>query len=275
MKKKYLIGIGILVFAMMVAAGFYKGESLAAKKKPYGVFLGIDQSSIKKLYNYKRVVIDAEYFSKSSIEKLHKKGITVYTYLNVGSVENFRDYYDEYEQYTLGEYENWEEERWVDVSKEAWQKHVIRLAKQYKKKGVDGFFIDNCDVYYVYHKDRIYQGLTDILKELRSLKKEVIINGGDSYITAYMDENGSAKEIMTGVNQEDVFTNYDFEKKKCGVQDKETSAYYKQYIKRCKKDGSKVFLLEYTKDASLIKKIKAYCKKKSYYYYVSPSIELI
>ena len=40
-----------------------------------------------------------------------KKGVKVYTYLNVGSIENFRDYYKKYEYLTIGTYENWEEEK--------------------------------------------------------------------------------------------------------------------------------------------------------------------
>ena len=45
----------------------------------------------------------------------------VYTYLNVGSLEDFRDYYKEYEHLTIGAYENWDEEKWIDVSDKDWQ----------------------------------------------------------------------------------------------------------------------------------------------------------
>ena len=60
----------------------------------YGVFLGLDHNSgIDKLLNYKLVVIDLQEYSKSDIDKLHEKGIKVYSYLNVGSVEEYRSYF--------------------------------------------------------------------------------------------------------------------------------------------------------------------------------------
>lgn len=35
-----------------------------------------------------------------------------------------------------------------------------------------------------------------------------------------------------------------------------------------------VYLLEYTKDKKLIRKIKQYCRKNKFHYYISDSIEL-
>lgn len=81
------------------------------------------------------MVIDAQYFSAKDIRTLHKKGVKVYTYLNVGSIENFRDYYKKYEYLTIGTYENWEEEKWVDVSNKDWQKFMGKLSKKLLKKG--------------------------------------------------------------------------------------------------------------------------------------------
>ena len=64
----------------------------------------------------------------------------------------------------------------------------------YYKKGVDGFFIDNCDVYYFMglglegsksqkvSSRKLFQGLKTILKNLRTrYNKPVIINGGDAF----------------------------------------------------------------------------------------------
>lgn len=91
-------------------------SNINKKKKEYGVFLSIDASEMKKLYDYKEVVIDAQYFSKRDIQTLHKKGVKVNMYLNVGSIENFRKYYKDYEHLAIGDYENWDEEKWINVS---------------------------------------------------------------------------------------------------------------------------------------------------------------
>ena len=114
-KSKYLWKkIMILTWMFSLFLGILAGPcAIDAKnqkeKKDYGVFLSIDSSQIKKLYGYRLVVIDAQYFSAKDIRTLHKKGVKVYTYLNVGSIENFRDYYKKYEYLTIGTYENWED----------------------------------------------------------------------------------------------------------------------------------------------------------------------
>ena len=90
--------IMVIVILLGVLAGPCAVDAKNQKeKKEYGVFLSIDSSQIKKLYEYRLVVIDAQYFSAKDIRTLHKKGVKVYTYLNVGSIENFRDYYKKYE----------------------------------------------------------------------------------------------------------------------------------------------------------------------------------
>ena len=88
-KSKYLWKkIMILTWMFSLFLGILAGPcAVDAKnqkeKKEYGVFLSIDSSQIKKLYGYRLVVIDAQYFSAKDIRTLHKKGVKVYTYLNV------------------------------------------------------------------------------------------------------------------------------------------------------------------------------------------------
>ena len=53
---------------------------------------------------YETIVIDAQYFTKRDIELLHQNGTVVYTYLNIGSIENFREYYTTYAELAIGEY---------------------------------------------------------------------------------------------------------------------------------------------------------------------------
>ena len=64
------------------------------------------------------------------------------TYLNIGSIENFREYYTTYAEVAIGEYEHWEEEEWVDAANPDWQKFIGQLSQELNEKGVDGFFIN-------------------------------------------------------------------------------------------------------------------------------------
>lgn len=273
--KKILILTWVFSLFLGILAGPCAVDAKNQKeKKEYGVFLSIDSSQIKKLYGYRLVVIDAQYFSAKDIRTLHKKGVKVYTYLNVGSIENFRDYYKKYEYLTIGNYENWEEEKWVDVSNKDWQKFMGKLSKKLLKKGVDGFFIDNCDVYDYAKTKKNFKGLAKILKNIKRLGKGVIINGGDLFVTKYRKTYGSTKDIMTAVNQESVWSSIRFETGTFGKQPEDVRKYFSDYVQKCKKDRMEVYLLEYTKDKKLIRQIKQYCRKNKFHYYISDSIEL-
>ena len=60
-----------------------------------------------------------------------------------------------------------------------------KLSKKLLKKGVDGFFIDNCDVYDYAKTKKNFKGLAKILKNIKRLGKDVMINGGDVFVTKY------------------------------------------------------------------------------------------
>ena len=68
------------------------------------------------------------------------------------------------------------------------------------------FFIDNCDVYDYAKTKQNFTGLAKILKNVKRLGKDVVINGGDVFVTKYRKTYGSAKDIMTAVNQECVWS---------------------------------------------------------------------
>ena len=122
------------------------------EKKDYGVFLNADASSLERFKMYETIVIDAQYFTKRDIELLHQNGTVVYTYLNIGSIENFREYYTTYAELAIGE------------------KFIGQLSQELYEKGVDGFFIDNCDVYYYAPRESIFEGLTAILQIFGSVQ---------------------------------------------------------------------------------------------------------
>lgn len=266
-----------LIFVIVLISGYFlikDSNTSTFEKNDYGVFLNADASSLEQLKKYDLIVIDAQYFNKSDIELLHQNGTRVYTYLNIGSIENFREYYTSYEKLTIGRYEHWDEEKWVDVADPDWQKFMEQLSQELFEKGVDGFFIDNCDVYYYAPRESIFEGLTAILQNIMTFDKAVIINGGDTYVTEYRERYGAIDHIMTGVNQESVWSAIDFDKGTFYEQTKETRDYYCKYLEACQADGMDVYLLEYTTDKKLIQKIKKYCNEHDFHFYVSNSLEL-
>lgn len=265
----------LLVLTFIIEGLFIKGcKAETLGKRDYGVFLNADDSSLERLEMYETIVIDAQYFTKKDIEQLHENGTTVYTYLNIGSIENFREYYTAYEKLAIGSYEHWDEEKWVDAASPDWQRFIMQLARELYEKDVDGFFIDNCDVYYYAPRKDIFDGLTVILQYIMTLGKEVIINGGDTYVTEYKERYGTIDPIMTGVNQETVWSHIDFAKGTFNEQNREEREYFCGYLESCKADGMEVYLLEYTANRKLIRKIEKYCRKQGFHFYISDSLEL-
>ena len=275
-RTKQAVALAVLFVLMFIGGCFFVKANQAKEfeKNDYGVFLNADASSLERFKTYETIVIDAQYFTKRDIELLHQNGTVVYTYLNIGSIENFREYYTTYAELAIGEYEHWEEEEWVDVANPDWQKFMGQLSQELYEKGVDGFFIDNCDVYYYDPHESIFEGITAILQNIMTFGKAVIINGGDTYVAEYREHYGAIDQIMTGVNQESVWSSIDFDSGTFGEQTSETRDYFCKYLETCKADGVEVYLLEYTTNQKLIRKIKEYCKEQDFHFYISNSLEL-
>ena len=240
----------------------------------YGVFLSYE-GDLERLSKYETVVIDAQYFEATEIEEFRNDGHKVYSYINIGSLENFRDYYAEYQDLTLDVYENWEDEKWVDATSKRWQSFILdELAPSLLAKDIDGFFVDNCDVYYMYQSDEMLDGVATIMKGLVATGKEVIMNGGDAFIEGYTENGGDFRDVITGINQESVFTRIDWETGSFHGSFKEDREYFLKHLGKYSDMGVDIYLLEYTKNPFIAMMVKNYCDKHGYKYYISNSLEL-
>ena len=110
----FLLLLPLLMFCLICLRLFHPAP--AANSKPYGVFIGLETADLKRLHPYRTVVIEPNTFTAEQITALQAEGKTVYGYLNLGSLENYRPYYERFTSLTLAPYENWPEEHWVDVS---------------------------------------------------------------------------------------------------------------------------------------------------------------
>lgn len=269
--NKLFLGMVASLFSILLMGCFLQNSSMTSE---YMVLIGEDASIVDKIGNIEVLVIDADYFNAEEIRKLKENNIhEIYTYLNVGAIEKNRSYYAEYQKGTLGEYENWPDEKWMDVSQTEWQDFMESKAKEFLKKGIDGFFIDNLDVYYIYENDEIYEGIIRILSMIKATNKKVIINGGDYFVKKYL-KSGNKIPLFDGVNQEDVWTSYDFQMNCCIENSGESKAYYTEYLDALVQKGYQVYVLEYATDYQMSKKAYAYAKEHNYICYVSNNIEL-
>ncbi|WP_022750585.1 endo alpha-1,4 polygalactosaminidase [Lachnobacterium bovis] len=290
MRNKTTIIFGmIIVLVLVLVLGvliFFKLDLLKMNfsknnfKYKIGFFIGADKLSVDKFSEYETVVIDVTNYSKNDIERFHKEGHKVYAYLNIGSLEEYRKYYKQFSDLSLGTYPNWDDEVKIDVTSKRWQNYVVNvLGKQISQKNVDDYFIDNTDLYY-YMKDEanandIYKGLLKIIDGLNKYKPKLIINGGDYFVQRLLKEN--KVNLIAGVNQESVFTTYnvgDDGKLIYKNQAKDDVDYYVEYFEKCRKKKLSVSLIEYTKDKDKIREVKNFCKKNNYMYFITDSNKL-
>lgn len=275
MKKTKIFLRKIYVLVLILSAALLSACSADSsdEAEKYVVLIGEDSEIIEKLSDIDLLVIDAEYFSQNDIARLRENGIReIYSYINIGSIESFRSYDTDFEKYTLGAYENWPEEKWIDVSTPEWQACTASRVDALVQKGVDGFFVDNTDVYYNYPQESIYDGILTILDYMDHTGRKIMINGGDCFVKKYLTTEKNV--LIDGVNQENVFTAYDFSKDVYTKNDQSTREYYTEYLDLAMSHGCTAYNLEYATDPVIRRQAAAYAVKHGYICYISDNIGL-
>lgn len=249
----------------------------------YGIFLGCSGKDKEKISKYHNVCVDIDEFSTSDINYLKDKECDIYAYISVGSLEKYRDYYKEFEKYTFLDYENWPDERWINISEKSWINHLISEATRFKNNGASGLFMDNFDVYYIASevydggeefKEAIYQGCLEVLNAFSELDMSLIINSGSTLLERINEENPTLLDKIDCYCQESVFSSIvDYDDNIFGKQNKEDHEYYLEMISLMK-SHSDILLLEYTVDTKLQKEVVSYCKQNNCHYYISNNVDL-
>ncbi len=271
--KLFIKIICVLILILSTALLSACSASTSDSTGKYVVLIGEDSEITEKLSDIDLLVIDAEYFSQNDIARLRENGVReIYSYINIGSIESFRSYDTDFEKYTLGAYENWPEEKWIDVSTPEWQACTASRVDALVQKGVDGFFVDNTDVYYNYPQESIYDGILTILDYMDHTGRKIMINGGDCFVKKYLTTEKNV--LIDGVNQENVFTAYDFSKDIYTKNDQSTREYYTEYLDLAMSHGCTAYTLEYATVPSIRRQAAAYAGKHGYICYVSDNIGL-
>ena len=248
----------------------------------YRAFLGRSDNDVTHFSEYKYISFEFDEFTDTNISRISGKGTKTFAYLNVGSLENYRDYYDDYESITFKNYDEWPDERWIDVSNASWQDFVVNtLAKGFKDRNAYGVYLDNVDVYTIAKEDCLDYvsfgvGLKNIIKGVSDLGLKVMINGGSEFLDDMNDAEDKIFDSIWGYHQEEVFSLIsDYKNNVFTTQSSEDKEYYQEIASLMKSKGKEVFFLEYTKDETLKEEVKSYCDNKEYHYYISDNVELI
>lgn len=128
------------------------------------------------------------------------------------------------------------------------------------------------DVYYNYPQESIYDGILTILDYMDHTGRKIMINGGDCFVKKYLTTEKNV--LIDGVNQENVFTAYDFSKDIYTKNDQSTREYYTEYLDLAMSHGCTAYTLEYAMDPTIRRQAAAYAGKHGYICYISDNIGL-
>ena len=208
------------------------------------------------------IVIEPEDYTDAEIKAIKKRGYRVLGYLSIGSISTERKFYKTYAKYKKDRLPDWPKEFYMDMTAKPWTDFLVRRAKQFKKRGFNGFWCDNLDVYEYYRSEKVFKACQSLLKRLKKLGY-VMVNGGSDFFDKAMDKEIKLTSMVDGVTQEEVFTlikNYSG-KGKFSTQKTNQSLWYRKYMKRLVNRKVQGFLLEYTRSSAMKKKIKTWGTK--------------
>ena len=159
------------------------------------------------------IAIEPEDYSAAEVAAL-KQHAKVLAYLSVGSVSDERSYYKALKPYTLRKLDDWPHERYLDLRHPQVRDWIQKRARDLKRMGFDGFWLDNLDVYEEYRSTDMFNAMTLTLHAIKALGGYVMVNGGMIYLTDMMiphkvqigayREKANAKKISAAL-------------KKCGI----------------------------------------------------------
>ena len=221
------------------------------------------------------MVIEPDDYTAAAVEEIKEKGYKVLAYLSIGTIEKERPWYKKYKFCGLEKLDDWPNELYADVREKAWRDFVIDRAKKLKAKGFDGWWLDNLDVYEYYKSTKMYVACNLLLTRIKRLGGYVMVNGGSEFFDYSLDHSYNIS-MVNGVTQEEVFSlivsykgDGKFSKQKRGQGD-----FYKKLLRKLRKKGIDIFLLEYTRSDSVRAEIKKWCKENKGNYYIARKVNL-
>lgn len=151
---------------------------------------------------------------------------TVLSYMNVGSCEKGREYWDKAPGFVscnankaaqIGPYEGYPDEIWMDPSNEDYQKLIVDyVAPRLVARGIDGFYLDNMEI--ISHepdetngpcKGGCKQGGLDLIRKLRAKFPDMLIvmqNGtGDVTRLGKASDGTEFRRLLDGIAHEEVY----------------------------------------------------------------------
>ena len=212
-------------------------------------------------------VIDSDGISAGTVRAAVDRGVFVYDYLNAGALERERSFYAMYKDLRLTSYDGWPGEFWVDVTSIKWKQHLVDLAKEKKKKGAIGLYIDNGDILWMAKEGfeeqdstmlrkapsagAVYKAMLDVITTIVMDVGLIVMPNGADLLVRKMFADGYGKALIRTITQEGCIYE-DFKK-----QPSSEHSYRAAYMDWAKKNGLYVRGIEYVKSKTGIAACKA------------------
>ena len=222
------------------------------------------------------IVLESDDYKDSQIKAIKAKGYKVLAYLSIGTIEKDRPWFNEFKKYAKKQLEDWPREYYMNMKKTAWHKFLVSRAEILKKRGFDGWWLDNLDVYSEYKGSAEFIACYGLLQKIKKLGGYVMVNGGSEFFDDAIDRQANLNYIANGYTQEEVFSLIlDYSGKgKFGKQRKDDRKFYQGLMKKLEKKGINCYCLEYTRDKELKETIKKWCKENHIGYCISEDVNL-
>ena len=279
MRKKWIamLLLAATVFCLTPTNAF-AAQKAASRRYHVNLTTKVNASKLGEVKKGSSIlVVEPEDYSQKELRTMQKKGYTVLGYLSIGTLSTERSWYKKYKKYRRDRLDNWPREYYMDMRKSAWQKFLVSRAKQLRKTGYDGYWLDNLDVYEAYRSNAEFKACSAVLKSIKRVGGYVMVNGGSGFWEAALDRKVKLSSLVNGVTQEEVFSqirNYSG-RGRFGKQSADLRKYYQGLLGRLLKSRVQTYLLEYARNGKMKKQVAKYCKNKQITgYYISNRVNL-
>jgi endo-alpha-1,4-polygalactosaminidase (GH114 family) len=245
------LGFSVLVVALALgvssSAGFAasssRGTRLAgARSFAFAIGDGTLRGDLSRRYaGFDLVVVDGESAGAREVAAIKRaSGGLVLAYLDVGTIESYRGWYNAAKPYRLDYWGDWGE-WYANVNAAGFRSLMLeRVAPAMMGKGFDGLFLDNTDMTETHaaQKPGMRALVTGLSRLVRARGKLLMAQNG-------ADVNWPLKRFYDGINFEDVSFSYDFDRHAYFRRRADDVAQAQGEIRRYRRAGLKVTATDY------------------------------
>lgn len=244
----------LIVLAAALTAGFSttgeaavangrKAQLAEARSFAFAIGNGALGGDLSKRYApFDLVVADGENAKVRNVAAIRRnsKGL-VLAYLDVGTIEDYRGWYNAAKPYRLDYWGDWGE-WYANVNAPGFRSLMLkRVAPALLAKGFDGLFLDNTDMTETHpaQKPGMRSLVAGLSRLVRARGKLLMAQNG-------ADVNWPLKRFYNGINFEDVSFSYDFDRHAYTRRSASAVARAQREIRRYRRSGLKVTATDYT-----------------------------